>query len=134
MLARKDLNLSVPDARLYNEAFIDRAKSILHCPHCLSEDHTAAVCQFNPNPPIMGRLQDLSQFFASTAPPTQLQGSGRRVTCRNYNSDRCYLTCCRFSHTCFECQGPHPATRCPQSPANHGRPPAGLSRGRGRQT
>ena len=124
MLACKDLNWSVLDARLY-EAFTGRAKSIPRCSHCLSEDHTAAVCQFNPKLPIMGWLQDPSQFFASTALLTQLQGSGRRVTCRNYNSERCYLSGFRFSHTCSECQSPHPATRCPQSTASHGRPPAG---------
>ena len=108
MLARKDLNWSIPDAGLYNEAFTGRAKSIPRCPHCLSEDHTAAACQFNPNPPIMGWLQDPSQFFASTASPSQVQGFGRRSICRNYNSERCYLSRCHFSHVCAECQGSHP--------------------------
>ena len=89
MLAGKDLNWSVPDARLYNEAFTGRAKSITRYSHCLSEDHTAAMCQFNPNPPIVGGLQDPRQFFTPTALPAHLQGSGFGVTCRNYNSERC---------------------------------------------
>ena len=80
MLARKDLNWSVPDARLYNEAFTGRARSIPRCPHCLSEDHTAAVCPFNPNPPIVGWLQDPKQFVAATAPPAQPQGSSLGMT------------------------------------------------------
>ena len=134
MLAHKDLNWSVPNARLYNEAFTGRARSIPRCPHCLSEDHTAAVCQFNPNPFIVGWLQDRRQFLAPTAQPAQLQRSGFGVTCRNYNSERCYLARCRFSHTCSKCQGLHPTTRCPQSPASHGKLPVGWGQGRGRQT
>ena len=43
----------------------------------------------------------------------------------DYNSEKCYLSGCRFSHPCSECQSPHPATGCPQSTAIHGRPPAG---------
>ena len=62
MLAPKDLDWSLPNARLYNEAFTGRARSITRCPQCLSEDHTAAVCQFSPNPPIVGWLQDPRQF------------------------------------------------------------------------
>ena len=139
MLARKDLNWLVPDARLYNEAFTGRARSIPRCPHCLSEDHTAVVCPFNPNPPIVGWLQDPRPFVASTAAPAQPQGSSLGMTtaarevCRNFNMEKCYLTRCRFAHTCFECQGHHPATRCPQGPASHGRLPVGRGRGRGRQ-
>ena len=38
-LARRDLNWSVPNSRLYSEAFTGRARVIPRCPHCLSEDH-----------------------------------------------------------------------------------------------
>ena len=97
MLARKDLDWSVPNARLYNEAFTGRAKSIPRCPHCLSEDHTAAVCHFNPNLTIMGWLQDPRQFLTPPVLPTHSQGSGvgvaaaRREVCRNYNSERYFF-------------------------------------------
>ena len=39
MLARRDQNWSATNTRLYNEAFTGRARTILRCPHCLSEDH-----------------------------------------------------------------------------------------------
>ena len=51
MLTRKDLNWSVPNTRLYNEAFTGRVQAIPRCPHCLFEDHTAVMCLFNPNSP-----------------------------------------------------------------------------------
>lgn len=54
MLARKDLNWSTPNVRLYNEAFTGRARTIPSYPHCLSEDHGSANCPHNPNPPILG--------------------------------------------------------------------------------
>ena len=57
MLAAKNLNWSVPNQRLYSEAFTGRAKRHPQCPHCLSEDHAAAGCPHNPNPPIVGRFQ-----------------------------------------------------------------------------
>ena len=44
MLARKDLNWSATNTRLYNEAFTGRARTIPRCPHCLSEDHSGASC------------------------------------------------------------------------------------------
>ena len=43
MLAKKDLNWSVPNPRLYSEAFTGRAKRHPQCPHCLSEDHEGAA-------------------------------------------------------------------------------------------
>ena len=124
MLDRRDLDWSVPNAGLYNEAFTGRAKSIPCCPHCLSEDHTAAVCQFNPNSPIMGWLQDLRQVLTPSVLPPHWQGSGvgvataHREVCRNYNSERCFYARCRFTYTCSACQGHHPATRFPQSLQN----------------
>ena len=73
----------------------------------------------------------------STPMPSQssLGGStAQREVCRNYNYDRCFLSRCRFTHSCLECHGPHPATRCPLSSASRGRPTMGRGRGRGRQT
>ncbi len=43
-LARKDLNWSVTDPRLYNEAFTGRALCIARCQYWLQDDHTAAYC------------------------------------------------------------------------------------------
>ena len=54
MLARKDLNWSIPNARLYNEAFTGRAKSIPRCPHCLGDNHMGPNCPLNPNPVVLG--------------------------------------------------------------------------------
>lgn len=62
MLARKDLNWSMTNARLYNEAFTGRAKAIPWCPHCLGEDNAAAHCLHNPHPPVLGWIPDPRQF------------------------------------------------------------------------
>ena len=133
-LARKDLNWPVPNTRLYNEAFTERARALPPCPHCLSEGHTATMCQFNPNPPIMGWYQDPQQLpLPSTPMPPQSPSLGgstaQREVCRNYNYDCCYLSRCRFTHSCLECHGPHPATRCPLSSASRVSPTMGRGRG-----
>ena len=47
-LARKDLNWSVSDSRLYNEAFTGRAKAIARCSFCLQDDHSDMYCPNNP--------------------------------------------------------------------------------------
>ena len=47
-LARKDLNWSVPNPRLYNEAFTGRAKAIARCSFCLQEDHSSQSCPTQP--------------------------------------------------------------------------------------
>ena len=94
MLAQKDLNWSVPNARLYNEAFTGRAKSIPRCPHCLGDDHVGATCPLNPNPIVVGWFQDSRSFLPpTTTVPLFLQGqprvgTGRMETCRNFNENR----------------------------------------------
>ena len=57
MLAKKDLNWSVPKQRLYSEAFTGRAKRHPQCQYCLSEDHLSEGCPHNPNPPVAGWFQ-----------------------------------------------------------------------------
>ena len=52
--ARKDLNWSVTDLRLYNEAFTGRARAIARCSFCLQDDHTDAYCTKKPNRPLFG--------------------------------------------------------------------------------
>ena len=132
MLARKDLmiNWSVPNSRLYSEACTGWAKSIPRCLHCLSEDHTPAVCPFNPNPPVLDWFHNPQHLMASapsiqqTLPqvPTLGRGSSRREICRNFNQDRCYLARCRFLHMCTECNGAHPSSHCPTKATPPGRP------------
>ena len=131
-LARKDLNWSIPNIRLYNEAFTGRARTLSRCPHCLSEEHTAAVCPYNPTPPVLGWLQEPHQLVTTPARSQSAapnKGAGGQEICRNFNRERCYLSRCRFLHCCLECYGPHPSARCPQS-ATLQRPPQ-ATRGRG---
>ena len=61
MLARMDLNWSMPNARLYNEAFTGRANSIPRCPHCLGDNHMGSNCPLNPRPLVVGWLQVIPQ-------------------------------------------------------------------------
>lgn len=70
-LAWKDLNWSVPDQHLYNEAFTGRACSIPRCKYCLQDDHLAAYCPQNPNSPLFGWFSDPASWSAHTA-ATQL--------------------------------------------------------------
>ena len=120
MLARKDLNWSVTNARLYNEAFTGRAKVIPRCPHCLCEDHAGASCPHNPNPPVLGWFSDPrpypNQLTQSVQPlPAPLQSGNPRIEiCRNFNENRCSFARCRFQHVCLDCAGPHPALLCPR--------------------
>jgi hypothetical protein len=108
-LARKDLNWSSPNVRLYNEAFTGRAKTIPRCPHCLCEDHAGANCPDNPNPPVLGWFP--SQFPQPIQPlVAQPHSAGQRSeVCRNFNENRCRCARCRFQHICMDCIGPHPA-------------------------
>ena len=126
MFARKDPNWSTPNTRLYNEAFTGRAKIILHCPHCLSEDHVAASCPHSPNPLLMGWVPDpcshTPQGHYSLAAP---QGtSPHREVCHNFNDNRCRFAWCRFQHMCGE---PHPAvfSPCRAGPTGAGQPSRG---------
>ena len=110
-LANKDLNWSVPNLRLYNEAFTGHARSILRCSHCLQEDHTSWECPRNPTrqwypwPP-----QDTMALPNPTRQPCQ-QSSKR---CRRFNEGRCRhsATTCRYLHKCLECWGPHTQNQC----------------------
>ena len=119
MLARKDLNWSVSNARLYNEAFTGRATSIPQCPHCLGDDQTGATCPFNPSPIVVGWLQDNRPFLPSSTTVTPFlqgqpcAGTSRAETCRNFNDNRCRFPRCRYQHACSFCRGPHPVVACP---------------------
>ena len=104
-LARKDLNWSVLNSRLYNEAITGRARAIPRCTNCLGDDHTAGSCPLNPSFNVVG--------VAPSPSPTYRQG-GLSEICRNFNSARCRRVLCRYQHLCLGCNGSHPYTSCPQ--------------------
>ena len=130
-LARRSLDWSVPDSRLYSEAFTGRAKSIPRCAVCLLDDHLTQDCPQNPDRPWWGWLPSGSTW---SGPPVSSSPAGphhpRRSleVCRHYNEGRCRLPACRYLHTCTECRGDHPAIQCgrvrrpPQAWGNSGWP------------
>ena len=140
MLARRDLNWSTTNARLYNEAFTGRAKIIPRCQHCLCEDHATALCPHNPNPPYMAWFTNpyhpTPQSFTAPAPlpaptPPQMPAQGphtRNEVCRGYNDNRCRFSRCRYWHVCSDCFGPHPATLCPRRALSSAPGPLGRNR------
>ena len=91
-LARKDLNWSVPDARLYNEAFTGQARSISRCTYCLEEDHTAGACPRNPNRPQDPWTLDLAPQPCPFFHHYPQQPSGE--ICRRFNESRCKKLAC----------------------------------------
>ena len=113
MLAWKDLNWSVPNSRLYNEAFTGRAKIMQRCQHCLLEDHGSTGCPQHPNPMLVGwfhppvSLPQLASLAAAvpTPPSTSPKTPGAEV-CRNFHADRCRFSRCLFVHSCSDCAGP----------------------------
>ena len=129
MLARKDLNWSIPNSRLYNEAFTGRAKMMQRYQYCLSEDHGSTGCPQHPNPMILGWFQPpaaLPQPSALTSvapslPSTSARPPGTKV-CRNFNAGRCNFGRCRYNHVCSDCAGPYNALSCPRRTAALGPP------------
>ena len=125
-LARKDLNWSATYPRLYSEAFTGRARSIARCNYCLQDDHTAAQCPCNPNPPVFG-------WFPNPIPwPTRPIGSGPpnpdhvqdAQICRRFNEGCCRSSRCRYRHSCTWSRGDHPLISCPrQAGAGRSRSP-----------
>eukprot|EP00731_Ephydatia_muelleri_P001233 Em0001g1233a len=102
-MARKDLNWSVTNARLYSEAFTGRARAIPRCRYCLSETHEFRACPVNPD---------------NLDPTTRRQPSptlSAKDVCRNYNEGRCRYSQCKYQHVCSECYRPHPWSTCPRN-------------------
>ena len=116
-LAQKNLNWSVPNARLYNEAFTGRARAVPRCSFCLQEDHVAQSCPRNPNRPWFGWLQDPLDHFPQHQRPSTSRPPQSAECCRRYNEGKCKqtLATCRYAHKCLECNGPHPRLHCPRS-------------------
>ena len=127
-LAARDLNWSVPNQRLYSEAFTGRARRHPQCPYCLSEDHGGGGCPHNPNPPIVGWFQGTPQLQFGTSQPGSTpmlpKSTPQHEICRNFNGNRCRITRCRYRHVCSECAGPHAVLHCPNR-----QPPMPSSRG-----
>ena len=122
-LVRRDFNWSVPDARLYNEAFTGRAKSIPRCPDCLSEDHGGASCPHKPTPQCSGgSIAHSSLLCHLEALKFRREHPPHQEICRNFNENRCRFSRCRFLHAlCLECSGPHAAMYCPRCSASVGK-------------
>ena len=114
-LARKDLNWSITDPRLYNEAFTGRARAIARCPFCLQDDHTAPYCPKNPDRQWFGWFPNSSSPWQPTSPwqpatPWQpqlsaavlspLQSSSGQEICRRFNDGRCKQGKYHFLHLC----------------------------------
>ena len=106
---RKDLNWSVPNLRLYNEAFTGRARLILRCTFCLQDDHSASLCPRNPARPMPG-----DAAIWSTPPAFGWGPSPTQDICRNYSKGRCRKSQCRYRHACLSCQEAHAAINCPR--------------------
>ena len=89
-LARKDLNWSLPNSRLFNETFTGCARAIPRCIFCLQDDHTMSTYTMNPN--------DLPRGYVSYWPAQTAMGyvpcSVQAEVCHNYNDDRCKKETC----------------------------------------
>ena len=120
-LARRDLNWSVTDTRLYSEAFTGRAKAIPRCQFCLQDDHSAPYCPRNPDHPWQNWLPPTTP---TQPPPLPISRQGPRAElCRRYNERRCKQTRCRFTHACRSCGGSHPHVNCPSNRDHRARSP-----------
>ncbi len=102
-LARRDLNWSVPNTRLYNEAFTGRARAIPRCSYCLSDDHLANNCPVNP-----GATSKWDGPHSSNSRPCASE------PCRNFNEGKCRRVNCRYTHVCLSCHEAHPWVDCPR--------------------
>ena len=128
-LARKDLNWSVLDPRLYNEAFTGRARAIARCSYCLQDDHQSTACPKNPNRPMFGFFPDLAMWHPQQHAPSHAysnsgQSPGQEI-CRRFNEGKCKKPAdrCRYKHYCSICPGQHPAFECPRRAAGRNRSP-----------
>ncbi len=139
-LARKSLDWSMPDPRLYSEAFTGRAKAIPRCSLCLMDDHLAHNCPRNPSQSWGGWFPGMPPW---TSPPAMPQSSSRHPrrsfeVCRRFNEGRCRMPACRYVHMCSGCGGEHPVIQCgrdrrqdrspPRAASSQGRPNAGWPR------
>ncbi len=104
-LARRDLNWSVPNTRLYNEAFTGRARVIPRCSYCLGDDHLVGSCPVNPASVSVSK-------WDGTQPSAQRPYTSE--PCRNFNEGKCRRSSCRHTHVCLSCHEAHPWVDCPR--------------------
>ena len=109
-LARRDLNWSMLDLRLYIEAFTGRARAIARCSHCLSEAHGTTSCPANPYQP----LSEVANLAGSPGP--RPAAGSRQEICRSFNEGRCRFLHCKYLHICKDCYHPHPWIACQNNP------------------
>ncbi len=103
-LAKQDLNWSVMDPHLYNEAFTGWACLIARCNYCLQDDHAANQCPRNPHRPIFRWFPDPMTWAGQPlfSPPSFSRGHpASSEVCRQFKEDRCRFACCRYHHQCF---------------------------------
>ena len=108
-LAKKDLNWSVTNPRLYN-AFTGRARAIARCTLCLQDDHSAAYCPHNLHRPFFTWFPDPTFWPAFTPPnpPLHARPSTSQETCWRFNEGQTKQQYCKYCHACNACQGgPH---------------------------
>ena len=122
-LAQKNLDWSMPNARLYNEAFTGHARVVPRCSFCLQEDHVSQACPRNPNRPWFGWTISLPP---DSPVPSHGIVSGVLPQCKLSPNT------CRYSHCCTECGGPHPRLQCPRGGhrGNYARPRSPISQPR----
>ena len=114
-LARRDLNWSTPDPRLYSEAFTGRARSTPpRCTYCLQDDHPTQRCPQNPDQPWAAWLSGAAPWQGPPGTPTSRPSNRSSELCRRFNEGRCRLAACRYTHTSRACGGSHPAISCRQ--------------------
>ena len=115
-LAKKDLDWSVPNIRLYNEAFTGRARTIPRCSFCLQDDHSSQDCSKNP---ARAWQQWYQVNLMSTQTPQQthtplLDPATGQQTCKRFNRGACRDPArCKYKHVCFDCGGSHAISQCP---------------------
>ena len=122
-LARKDLDWSTIDTRLYQSIFTGRARPIQRCQHCGDEGHPGNICPEVPRQPWLG----LPQYTPGqwNAPPypqwqpavtqqvTPPQAAYNQQVCRRFNKGNCKAgQRCKYIHTCLNCGGPHAQIQC----------------------
>ena len=77
-LARRDLNWSTPDPRLYSEAFTGQARSIPRCGYCLQDDHPSQRCPQNPDQPWVAWLSGAAPSCGDTHPAVSCRQGHQR--------------------------------------------------------
>ena len=125
---------STINSTLYTMCFTGMATATKRCELCFASTHSERECaqRGDPDPEMKDRLKAIEAAVLaltsdntdrSKQPPSAPRPSGE--VCRKWNAGTCTYPRCRHSHVCSNCQGSHPAVKCPRrfSP----RPPVGLA-------